>query len=829
MANVNGVYDSLLQGISQQPNRDRQQGQCEDSLNLVPSPVNGLHDRPPTEFIGPFVTGFDASDAKFHNYVSGEEKYLIGFNETQIEVVDKDNAPVTVTIDPDALPYLTAGNTSGTFSERFHNVTVGDVTLVCNRTVQPLVLVGSAVQWADSLIYFRTVAPGKKVTVTVSAPGQPTITVEHNISPIVSSVQLVGSDSTNRDVDLQNRTVLAATDVVAKRISDLLNANGTFTANYTSVVQGAVIVITSKQVEGPDNLRKEITLSVTDDLGGTAIYCINRELPQASGLPIYAPHGYIVRITGDGTTVQDDYFLQFLAPSATGFNSQPGQWKEVTHPKEDFRIDARTMPHALIRTATGDFTFTPLEEAKVALIAGAEDIFWDDREAGSSVSNAFPDFMQGPIQDMGLFQDRLFMIANESITFSRSRNYWNFFKQTATTEVVSDPINKASNNNEVAQLRFAIQHNRDLILFADNSQFRITGSRPLTPANASLSVTTNFGTDLKVSPVAAGEVIFFPYRTGNFSGIREFFTVGTQATNNARPITSHVERLIKGSVVEIIANTQEDVLVVRGDANPNEILVYHYLWQDEERVQAAWGRWNFCNSKDVLYMYFDRSDLTIVMRDTGPSPKLFSYVLKLEDQDAIGLNHNVYVDERITLPSTTTAFPLPTDYPITDPKDYYVVQGSDCPFPGLHLPFTYNDITSTIELSKDMLGGTVIFGRYCPREYKPSMPTVRDKNNKYIRPKRFTIGDFKLEYEQSGPITAMVEHDAYGLFEYKFTQRIVGQARWGSVDLSTNLGIAPARMPVEGLRLTYTAANYLPMRLSSLSWEGQFITEGKRI
>lgn len=819
MANVNGVYESLLQGISQQPTRDRQPGQCTNSINLVPSPVSGLHDRPPLEWVTTFPSALAAQDAKFHHYTSGAERYIIGILDNAVHVTDFEGNPITVTMDGDAPAYLASG--TGLLRDRLQCLTVGDVTLVCNRQVTPQVLVNTKPSWSDSLVYFRSISPGRTLSLTVTAPGKPTVTITHAIRPTVSDTPVATDGTTvNRDRDLQARVVQAQTDVVAKTINDALNANGSFTSNYTVNTQGSVMSIASKT--GVD-----VTLSVTDDAGGTSIYCINREVPQPSALPVYAPHGYFVRITGDGSNVKDDYFLQYLAPSNTGFTSQPGRWKEVTFPKENFRMDAQSMPHALIRKSDGTFAFTALSKDKVAGIAGAETIFWDDREAGSDVSNPFPDFFQAPIQDMGLFQDRLYFIAQESITFSRSRNYWNFFKKSATTELADDPINKASNSNEVAQLRYAVQHNRDLILFADDSQFRITGSKPITSSNVSLSVTTNFGTDLKTEPVAAGEVIFFPFRTGSYSGIREFYTNNQADSNNARPITSHVERLLEGSVIELRANTQEDILLVRAEDNPNEILVYHYLWQDNERVQAAWGRWKFCTNKDINYMFFENSTLHVIMTDREVTPNVHGYVVQLEDSNVPSLIHNVYLDERITAEAVNTSFNLPTGYPIDANEKYWVVQGEGCPFPGLHAPLTIDG--TKVNLDMDMNGGQVYFGHFCERSYVPSMPIVRDRNGQYIKPKRFIIGDFKVDYDDSGPFVAKISHPAYGAYEYKITNRIVGQSLWGQVDLATSQGVSPCRMPVDDLKLEYVATNYLPMKLSSIQWSGQFITTGRRI
>jgi hypothetical protein len=63
MTKVDGSLKSLLQGVSQQPPRDRLPGQSTDQLNMSADPVTGLTRRPPTDLVGglfssPDVRGF---------------------------------------------------------------------------------------------------------------------------------------------------------------------------------------------------------------------------------------------------------------------------------------------------------------------------------------------------------------------------------------------------------------------------------------------------------------------------------------------------------------------------------------------------------------------------------------------------------------------------------------------------------------------------------------------------------------------------------------------------------------------------------------------------
>ncbi|CAM0105603.1 tail protein [Vibrio phage 526E57-1] len=820
-SSVHSSYDSLLQGISQQPVRDRQEGQAQDMLNMIPDPVNGLHDRPPTEYINSY---FDTQgrEVKWHHYTRSEDKYILGIMEDEVIVTDFTGTPQTVVTDSRALAYFARGTRP--LKDRLHVVTLGDVTLVANREVETSILQPSAFeQWSNSLVYFRSINPGRTISVTVSSPGKPSVTVTYNVPTQVSTVP-IPTDDIARNTDLQNQIKASGTDAVAAQIRDALNGNATFTANYGLNLQGSVLEVYSDHFQG-DGTRLEVTCSVTDDMGGVSVYAINRAIPTVGQLPPYAPQGYVVRITNDGSSIKDDYFLKFNAPGGSGFTSQPGKWEEVAHPRQNFRLNPDDMPMAIIQLPDLSFKVHPLDPA---LPTETANIFWDDRGAGDDISNPFPDFLGYAIEDMGLFQERLYFLSAEAITFSESKNYWNFFKKSATLDVVTDPVNKPANNTEVSVLKYAVQHNRDLIVFADDSQFRIQGQQAITPKNTTMVVTTSFGTDLRTTPAVAGEVIFFPFKTGANSGIREFFTNNESDSNNARPITSHVKDFIKGSVIELLANSQEDILVVRAETNPNDLYVYHYLWQGTDRVQAAWHKWQVCQNCDIEYMFFDRSVLYVIQKEQSTN-LVQGFTLNLEDTDVTGLTHNIYLDDRISATGVNTQVILPVGYPASDVSNLMAVQGEGCPYPGMRAVFTYDEPTRTLTFKFDLAGGTVYVGKTYNRLYSPSMPTLRDENGKAIDPYRFTMGNFTVRFDETGPFDVTVRHPQYSEFTVTNSNRIVGQAILGQVNLASSEFTTGIRMPVKDLEVIYSTDSYLPFNLASIEWKGQIKQRGRRI
>ena len=109
------------------------------------------------------------------------------------------------------------------------------------------------------------------------------------------------------------------------------------------------------------------------------------------------------------------------------------------------------------------------------------------------------------------------------------------------------------------------------------------------------------------------------------------------------------------------------------------------------------------------------------------------------------------------------------------------------------------------------------------------MPVIRDNEGRAVDPHRFTLGEFEMFFDNSGPFETTVTHPDFGTFNTLNSNRIVGIAKLGQVNLATSSFITGIRMPVESLDVEYKATSQLPMNLSSLRWKGQVTQRGRRI
>ena len=96
-------------------------------------------------------------------------------------------------------------------------------------------------------------------------------------------------------------------------------------------------------------------------------------------------------------------------------------------------------------------------------------------------------------------------------------------------------------------------------------------------------------------PVAVGSTLYFVSPQSSYVAVREYSVQPDTLVTDAADITSHVPRLVENNVKAIISeNSLEYLFLINSEeysADGNEILVYKFYWQGNEKVQSAWKRW----------------------------------------------------------------------------------------------------------------------------------------------------------------------------------------------------------------------------------------------
>ena len=186
--------------------------------------------------------------------------------------------------------------------------------------------------------------------------------------------------------------------------------------------------------------------------------------------------GYQVEITGDPGTNFDNYYVEFEPKSGT-LGRATG-----TRP---FRLALSTRPiprPGLMRwcVCRAETFISGSSKAKPLRV---EFPTWGQRTCGDYDTAPDPSFIEQPINDIGVYKGRLFFLADENIILSRTREFFQFFPETVTTVLDTDPIDVVASNNRVSILQYAVPYQDELILFSDQYQFRFNAAETvLTPA-----------------------------------------------------------------------------------------------------------------------------------------------------------------------------------------------------------------------------------------------------------------------------------------------------------------------------------------------------------
>ncbi len=791
MAKVDGSLHSLIQGVSQQPFKVMLPTQCRLQENMSSNPVNGLTRRPPTDFL--FSLGQFTTEPQFYEFSTGGVDYTLAATPGNVRMWRLDGNEVPITISSDAAAYLGLGKLAFTTLK-------GDVYIA--NTAVPVKMLAGAKTYANksSIVHLNGGQYGRDYIVTVRWSGN-TATF-HYLTPN-------GSTSTD--------TPKVASTYIADQLVTNFNANGTLTGTFHISRADDVLLIES------NSGTLDFQVTVDDGAGNSVAFATNNSVIDVGSLPRYAPEGYFCAISGASSADSDDYYLAFhtnddASAIGTGFG-KAGVWKETVQRDIPYRLDHNTMPVILHQDVDTNLFSIALGD-------------WADRQVGDDlVTNEDPSFVGLTIKGMSSFQSRLMMLAGQNVIMSRTNKPLDFWRETATKQVDTDPIDIFSTAKDIGTMRVAIPFDRDIIVFADRgekiggAQFIIFGRNAITPQNCSLVLTTTYEADVNADPVAAGKNIFFATQYGKYTGVREFFTEIAADSNNSRPITEHVLKYIKGNVVHMSSSENFNLLLVSADVDPKSVFAYEYIWQDNKKAQSSWSTWIF---KNKVFKHFLVNGVAyfVTVADDG------TYMLErmnLDAQDDDGVVYQAKLDSRVVTVNVHTTMPKPLPV-MPDINDMLFVQGAGCPHPGLLVNVqSYNG--TTITFTEDMQGGDIISGvRYMSR-YKPNMPFVRDKDGVAITEGKLVINHFLVNFTKTGFIGSKVTSKYMADRELTFTGRYVDDPNTvvGSPAIIDGSFRVPFRQDANLAELELFNDTNLPMTITDLPWVGQYTATGKHI
>jgi hypothetical protein len=357
--------------------------------------------------------------------------------------------------------------------------------------------------------------------------------------------------------------------------------------------------------------KEAFTIKVSDSKAGGALVGFTKTTTNFTNLPaVGAPNNYVVKIVGNSDASADDFYVKY--------NSTDDVWKESLGPGQTLGFDTFTMPHRLIRLYDNTvdknkyFLYEPVKELPASYGAPAR-FGWSSRKAGDDDTNPFPSFTGGKINDITFHKNRFGVLSDENIIFSVAGNFYNFLSISVMTFLDSNPVDITVSNNEVSILRHAAAFNQGLLLFSDFQQFNLNSQNAFTPNSVSVDVVTQFESTNKAPPVSSGKFVYFPFKRGEYSGVREYFVdTGSADTNDATDITSHVPQYIKGNITTMVVSSTNDMVAVLSDDDLKRVYIYKNFWEGADKLQNSWSHWTFTG--DILNCAFLGSTLKLLVK-----------------------------------------------------------------------------------------------------------------------------------------------------------------------------------------------------------------------
>ena len=867
---------TLYQGVSRQPDSLRLTGQVQEATNVLTSVISGgLESRPSSRHISNNTFAYAADKPWCYSYVrDAVEQYIIVVKTGDLKVYNLAGVEQTVTF-PNGKSYLTNTNPA----EGFTATTIGDITVIGNKAITVAMAETDFVSSTNpsALITCRTTTTGTNALIvdnlndtatdgievwskngaldgssvgddivthasfTGFTSGFRNFTVEqkpndHDLTVVLTNTDGQeftavpnGTDATY-GISVSRQLVDIPADSHAHVITSATRANPvvitTADAHHFESYQEVSIddVVGMTQLNGNRYFVSKLTTTtfalysdydLSTSVNGTGytaytsggntittkVYADTRT--SRGLLPNWAPEGYYVYLSATDTT--DGYWVKF--------SQTEDAWIEAANPYQNNAFDLTTMPHFLTRTADGSFTFGH----------GT----YDARDAGDTQTVPNPDFVGKQIKQITTHRNRLVIVSGETVFFSRSRAFFNFWRQYSTQVLDSDPFGLQASSDDVNELVHAFPFRRSLFLSSDRSQFEVSSEQQVfTSQNAVIDTATAYITEPKCDPVALGNRMYFAAKSGRDALVFEYQYNDTSLSTTAEDITIHALGYIPAPIVHIAADSANEMMFCISDADRNSLYIYKTYTEQDQKAQSAWSKWDFGTGTYIhwvgvllgdLYMYITRGTETFIEK--------IELRYELSDDKH---PYQVCLDQTINVQGTYSAATGLTTWtsPYLHNSRAAIVLSSDFPAGqvGERLTMTY-PTTTTMTAVGDHSAYVCILGTPFTQEVQLSKLFVRaDAAGKMtVQTGRFQLKRLQFNYQDTGFFNIEVTPESRPQQTFTFNGTFIGTTLVGGLGMEA-LGSfkVPVRTNANTVTIKIKNDSEKPMIITSIDYTGFF-------
>lgn len=881
---ISSTIPNFVNGVSQQPFTLRLNSQGEVQENGLSTVSQGLKKRPPTKHIKKILP--TALDNAYVHTINRDlsEQYVVVITNGDLKVFDVLGNEKTVHF-PEGKAYLTSTSPSTEFSA----TTVADYTFIANKTVvvKQNTLATPARPY-EALVNVKLGNYGKTYAITLNGTVVATYTTPDGSSS--SHTALISTDYIAAQLETSfghtytgqavsgitwqsyqkqeyikvnsssnSAYMYGGTGYSYNMITRTLYTGATFnlpagfsTSNATVYLDGKATTftqvsgtlhqvsfaptetqptITAQSTSTAVTLKRkgsvlylcsntDFTLSVVDGFNNNAMIAIKGEAQFFTDLPSNCGFdGVVVKVSGDPSLHADDYYAIY------DMSVGEGVWKETVAPNVSVGVFDDTMPWTLVRTSDGTFNFfSPA---------------WSHRTAGDLNSAANPSFVGKKISDIFFYRNRLGFLCDESISFSENGQFFNFFPTTVTALLDADRIDVTTSHTKVANLKHAVNFNRQLLVFSEQTQFIVEDTDLLTPRNISVKVNTEFPCNINAKPIGVGKNIYFVSDKDSYSQFREYFPDNNNFNYDSIDITGHLPKYIPSGIFKIAAAPNEDMLIALSSKEPNAIYVYKFFWSNTEKLQSSWSKFTLGSEASILNADFIQSQLLLVVkRPDGVYLEDINVALGAFDGNE---PFYVHLDRKVLL--TPSALSYANGYTIIDQSvlgyapqygNYKAVITAGAGMKTGNVLDVIWDGTNA-KLKGNYTAASLSFGQTYSFTYQLSPITMKVQaptgGQKSDTEGRLQIRKVAFNFAESGYFEVQVTPEGRTMNTYTYSGKVLGQVSGtiGANNISTGRFQVPVVSRNTTVKISLKNDSPLPCSFLSADWEGMYVKRSRQV
>ena len=609
-------------------------------------------------------------------------------------------------------------------------------------------------------------------------------------------------------------------------------------AETNKIAYSAVVPADSTHTFTPE---QKFNISASTDL----LNVFTDEIQDIADLPTQCKHGYVVKIA-NSEAEEDDYYLKFfgkLKQDGTNYLDGRGVWEECPKPGVKTTFDPATMPIQIVRNNE-----TTPDQSGATHAKGwfkVEQISWENRLVGDTVTVPEPSFIGKSINKMIFFRNRLVMLSDENVIMSQPGEFFNFWPKSAITHTATDNIDLSCSSEYPATLYDGIQVNSGLILFTKTQQFMLTtDSDVLSPLTAKINALSTYNFNITTNPISLGTTIAFLDNAGKYSRFWEMSQVLREGEPSVVDQTKIVSELFDKDVNKI-SNSRENGIIFFSKKDSNTLYGFRYFNTSNQRLQQTWFTWEINgtiqhhailddslyivvrnNGKDTLQKYSIKTytDSFTITDDKNNSDATddVTYRIHLDCASSVAIAADAYVEAE-----NKTIFSKPVGYENTTAQACLYDNNTASDNVGKYVEADI--VENSVIVSGDWSNRTVVLGYLFDMQIK--LPTIyitkiENESIKADTNASLIIHRIKLNFGSFGTYSTTIDKLGKTSYTETLESPVFSQYLLSNVAIDEEVTkTIPIYERNKNLSITLKSSHPSPATLYSMAWEGDYTSK----